>query len=253
VNEELKIFLEEKYRQYNQLSFISSDPISIPHQFSRKEDIEISGFFAATLAWGQRITIIRNSTRLMHLMDNSPYDFIMNFKERDLENFKGFAHRTFNYSDLCTFFYALKNIYQMHKGIESVFNEGIKKGGMDLAIAYFREKFLEISSSSRSSKHISNPLWGSAAKRINMYLRWLVRKDKSGVDFGLWQKIRPDQLICPLDVHSGRVARKLGLLSRSRDDWKAAEELTNNLRLFDAEDPVKYDFALFGLGVFEKF
>jgi uncharacterized protein (TIGR02757 family) len=253
VSNDLKAFLDEKYLKYNHPAFIETDPVSVPHGYSRKEDIEISGFFSATLAWGQRITIIRNTRKLMQLMDNQPFDFIMNFRESELEKFNGFVHRTFNYSDLCTFFYALKNIYQEHGGIEKVFADGIEKGGMDVAIAHFREKFLEIPHARRSRKHLSNPLKGSSAKRLNMYLRWLVRADDGGVDFGLWKGIRPDQLICPLDVHSGRVARKLGLLKRKQDDWKAAEELTESLRQFDPADPVKYDFALFGLGVFEKF
>jgi uncharacterized protein (TIGR02757 family) len=253
VSNKIKFFLDENYRKYNNISFIATDPVSIPHRFSRKEDIEIAGFLSATLAWGQRVTIINNAEKLLSLMNSLPYDFIMNFRESDLEFFRGFVHRTFNYSDLCTFFFALKNIYQNHGGIEKVFTTGISKGGMDIAIAHFRHTFLEVDHERRSRKHISNPLSGSSSKRINMYLRWLVRKDESGVDFGLWKGIRSDQLICPLDVHSGRVARKLGLLGRKQDDWKAAEELTEKLRQFDPSDPVKYDFALFGLGVFEKF
>jgi uncharacterized protein (TIGR02757 family) len=250
---EIKALLDQKFLQYNQPGFIEKDPISIPHRYSLKEDIEISGFLAATIAWGQRVSIVNNANRLMDLMDDSPYDFVMNFRESDLVRFEGFVHRTFNFNDLSTFVYALKNVYQEYNGMESVFAEGIKHGGMDFAISHFRDVFFSIPHADRSRKHVSNPLQGASAKRINMFLRWLVRKDNAGVDFGIWKLIKPSMLICPLDVHSGRVARKLGLLSRKQDDWKAAEELTANLRLLDPIDPVKYDFALFGLGVFEKF
>lgn len=249
----IKQLLDQKYLQYNQPDFIASDPVSIPHRYQQKEDIEISGFLAATIAWGQRKTIVDNASRLMHLMGSSPFDFILHFKETDLRNFEGFVHRTFNYTDLCTFLYALKNIYQEHGGMEAVFAKGFDRGGMDHAIAHFRDVFFSIPHQARSRKHVSNPLAGASAKRINMFLRWLVRDDNAGVDFGIWKSIKAHQLICPLDVHSGRVARKLGLLIRKQDDWKAAEELTACLRGFDAKDPVKYDFALFGLGVFEKF
>jgi uncharacterized protein (TIGR02757 family) len=250
---EIKTLLDKKYLQYNQPDFIIKDPISIPHRYDRKEDIEISGFMAATIAWGQRISIVNNANRLMDLIEISPYDFVMNFKEADLGRFDGFVHRTFNYTDLSTFFYALKNIYQEYNGMEAVFVDGLKKGGMDQAISHFRDVFFSIPHPIRSRKHVSNPLKGASAKRINMFLRWLVRSDEAGVDFGIWKNIYPSQLICPLDIHSGRVARKLGLLNRKQDDWMAAEELTSNLRLLDPVDPVKYDFALFGLGVFEKF
>lgn len=250
---DLKQLLDQKFLQYNQPAFITSDPVSIPHRYHKKEDIEISGFLAATIAWGQRKTIVDNASRLMLLMGNSPLDFILHFKETDLKPFEGFVHRTFNYSDLCTFLFALKNIYQKHGGMERLFAKGYEQGGMNQAIAHFREVFFSIPHQQRSRKHVSNPLAGASAKRINMFLRWLVRKDNAGVDFGIWNSLKAHQLICPLDVHSGRVARKLGLLTRKQDDWKAAEELTASLRRFDAKDPVKYDFALFGLGVFEKF
>lgn len=249
----LKEFLDQKYLQYNQPAFIESDPISIPHAFTEKEDIEIAGFFAATLAWGQRKTIISSASRIINGMDNAPHDYIMNFRESDLESFRGFVHRTFNFTDLTVFFYALKNIYQQYNGIENVFADGLKKGGMDEAIAHFREVFFSVPHPQRSRKHVSNPLAGASAKRINMYLRWMVRNDRQGVDFGIWKALDAAELICPLDVHSGRVARKLGLLSRKQDDWTAATQLTSQLRILDAADPVKYDFALFGLGVFEKF
>jgi len=245
--------LEEKFDQYNCLKFIETDPISVPHRYKTKEDREIAGFLAATIAWGQRKSIVQSAQKLMLLMDDAPYDFVMNFREKDLKRFEGFVHRTFNYTDITVFLYSLKNIFQTHGDIEKVFANGIKMGGMDHAIAHFRNVFFEVPHPLRTRKHVSNPLQGSSAKRINMFLRWMIRKDGRGVDFGIWESIRPDQLICPLDVHSGRVARRLGLLKRKQDDWKAATELTENLRLFDPNDPVKYDFALFGLGVFEKF
>lgn len=249
----IKEFLDQKYLQYNSSRFIISDPISIPHLYSSKQDREIAGFLAATISWGQRKSIVQSAFKLMKLMDDAPFDFVMNFNESDLKRFEGFVHRTFNYIDITVFLYALKNIYQVHDGIEKVFAGGIKKGDMDHAIAHFRDVFFETPHASRTRKHVSNPLSGSCAKRINMYLRWMVRKDDRGVDFGIWKSILPDQLICPLDLHSGRVARRLGLLKRKQNDWKAAMELTENLRLLDPSDPVKYDFALFGLGVFEKF
>lgn len=245
--------LEEKFDQYNCLKFIENDPIIVPHRYKTKEDREIAGFLAATIAWGQRKSIVQSAQKLMLLMDDAPYDFVMNFREKDLKRFEGFVHRTFNYADTTVFLYALKNIYQVHGDIEKLFANGIKFGGMDHAIAHFRNVFFDVPHPTRTRKHLSNPLQGSSAKRINMFLRWMIRKDGRGVDFGIWESIRPDQLICPLDVHSGRVARRLGLLKRKQDDWKAATELTEKLRLFDPNDPVKYDFALFGLGVFEKF
>ncbi len=249
----IKNILDEKYLQYNSPRFIVTDPISIPHRYSTKEDREIAGFLSATIAWGQRKSIVQSALKLMTLMDDAPSEFITNFKESDLRRFKGFVHRTFNYTDISVFLYALKNIYQIHGGMEKLFADGLAMGGMDHAIAHFKDIFFEVPHVVRTRKHVSNPLSGSCAKRINMFLRWMVRKDDCGVDFGIWKSIRPDQLICPLDVHSGRVARRLGLLKRKQDDWKAAMELTENLRQFDPDDPVKYDFALFGLGVFEKF
>jgi len=252
---ELKDFLEEKTYQYNQLNFIDSDPISIPHQFSKKGDIEISGFLAATIAWGQRPTIIKNANRLMTWMDHSPLDFISNFKEKDLKPFAEFKHRTFNGIDCIFFLKSLRNIYIKHDGLEQVFSEATGVNDQDLknSIVHFRNVFFELDHPARTEKHVSNPGENSAAKRINMFLRWMVRKDNTGVDFGLWKKIKMSQLSCPLDVHSGNVARKLGLLKRPANDWKAVKELTDNLKKFDSKDPVKYDFALFGLGVFEGF
>ena len=256
---ELKEFLEEKYDKYNRIDFIESDPISIPHQFTKKEDIEIAGFLAATIAWGQRITIINNANKLIKLMDNSPHDFIMNAKEKDLKRFDNFVHRTFNGVDAAFFIRSLQNIYKKHGGLQKTFSplsSGREAGTKVLtAISNFRDIFFSIPYPSRTGKHVSNPSENSSAKRLCMYLRWMVRNDKRGVDFGIWNRsdILPSHLMCPLDVHSGNVARKLGVLKRSQNDWKAVEELTANLRKLDMNDPVKYDFALFGLGVFEKF
>ncbi|MGQ0829629.1 MAG: TIGR02757 family protein [Bacteroidota bacterium] len=248
---ELKEFLEEKYDKYNCIDFIESDPISIPHQFTKKEDIEISGFLAATIAWGQRVTIINNANKLMKLMDEDPYNFILNAKEKDLKRFSDFKHRTFNGIDILFFIKSLQNIYKNHGGLQKMFNysEAIK------SITCFRDIFFSIGHPSRTCKHVSDPSKNSSAKRLCMYLRWMVRNDKRGVDFGIWKdsQLLPSQLMCPLDIHSGRVARKLGLLHRKQNDWKAVEELTTSLRQLDASDPIKYDFALFGLGVFEKF
>lgn len=250
---ELKEFLDAKVIQYNTLDFIDSDPIQIPHQFSIKEDIEISAFLTATIAWGNRKMIINNSKRMMALMGDSPYDFVMNHSETQLENLNGFVHRTFNSDDLQTFIKALKHIYTNHNGLEAAFAKNQHQFTMQPGIAEFKKLFFEVNHQQRTAKHVSDPLQGSAAKRINMFLRWMVRQDKNGVDFGIWQNIPMASLSCPLDVHSGNVARKLGLLSRKQNDGKALAELDSFLRQLDADDPVKYDFALFGLGVFEGF
>jgi len=251
---ELKDFLDFKVKSYNNQSFIETDPVSIPHFFQNKEDIEISGFLTASISWGQRASIIKKSKYLLELLDNSPYDFIMNSNDKDLDKINKFVYRTFNATDCITFLKALKNIYVSHKGIEKVFLKGYTKNeNIYDAITYFRSVFFEIPHLKRTEKHISNPACGSAAKRINMFLRWMIRKDNFGVDFGIWKNINKKHLICPLDIHVGNVARKLGLLKRKQNDRKAAEELTEILKSFDPEDPVKYDYALFGLGVFEKF
>jgi uncharacterized protein (TIGR02757 family) len=250
---DIKDFLDEKVLQYNTTRFIESDPVSIPHGFESRQDIEISGFLTATIAWGGRSTIIKNAGRMMRLMDNAPFDFVMGHTQPDLERLKGFVHRTFNGVDLAYFIGALRNIYQNCGGLEGVFSDHTTETSTQEAIIRFREVFFSLPHSPRSRKHISDPSRGSAAKRINMYLRWMVRRDNRGVDFGLWQRISPGQLSCPLDLHSGNVARKLGLITRSQNDAKALAELDFNLRQLDALDPVKYDFALFGLGVFEKF
>lgn len=253
--QDLKIFLDEKVYQYNTTRFIDDDPISIPHRFTKKEDIEISGFLTATISWGQRPVILKNASQLLKRMDDSPHDFILNFQPEDLLPFRSFVHRTFNGED-CTFFLqSLKRIYREKKSLKILFTESAGKSAQPDykdAIGMWRQFFFEIPHQSRSGKHFAHPAEGSAAKRINMFLRWMIRKDKTGVDFGIW-KNDPARLTCPLDVHSGRVARKLGLLKRKQNDWKAADELTQNLKKFDQKDPVKYDFALFGMGVFEKF
>jgi len=250
---ELKNFLNEKVIQYNNPKFIESDPIQIPHKFSKKEDIEIAAFLTATIAWGNRKMIIKNADAMMQRMDYSPHDFIVNHTANDLKVFDGFVHRTFNALDLQYFIASLKHIYLKYNSLETLFKIKDSNNNAQENIAYFKDIFFSLPHLQRTTKHISNPAKGSAAKRINMFLRWMVRDDNAGVDFGLWKSISPSQLSCPLDVHSGNVARKLGLLKRKQNDAKAVIELDAKLRSFDPNDPVKYDFALFGLGVFEKF
>ncbi|MDP1621943.1 MAG: TIGR02757 family protein [Bacteroidales bacterium] len=245
---ELFDILEAKYTYYNQPAFIPPDPIVIPHQFLRKQDIEISGFLSATIAWGNRKSIVGNARRLVQWMDNSPYDFLLCAKPQDFKPFLHFVHRTFNGDDCLFFLTALQRIYIKYQGLEPLFSE-LNEKGPAIAINGFREVFLSTDHLKRSEKHIANPLAGSAGKRINMFLRWMVRKDQHGVDFGIWHSIDQANLVCPLDIHSGRVARKLGLLHRRQNDWKATIELTEALKVFDPSDPVKYDFALFGMGV----
>lgn len=249
---ELKEFLDEKVIQYNNFDFIESDPIQIPHLYSLKEDIEIAGFLSATIAWGNRKMIINNAKKLMDLMGNSPYDFVMSHSEEHLESLDSFVHRTFNSIDAKTFMKALQNIYKNHNGLEAVFSKNQEENSMQKSIHEFKKLFFEIEHLQRTQKHISDPLNNSAAKRINMYLRWMIRNDNK-VDFGIWKSISTSKLSCPLDVHSGNVARKLGLLKRKQNDAKALAELDLSLRKLDKNDPVKYDFALFGLGVFENF
>lgn len=250
---DLKTFLDEKVIRYNKSDFIESDPIQIPHSFTQKEDIEIAGFLSATIAWGNRKMIINNARKMMELMGNTPYGFVIEHKEHHLEALNSFVHRTFNGVDFCTFIKALQHIYTNHNGLEAVFSRNIQNNSLQSSISAFKKTFFEIEHQQRTQKHISDPLKGSAAKRINMFLRWMVRKDNTGVDFGIWETISPSVLSCPLDVHSGNVARKLGILNRKQNDAKALAELDLALREMDSEDPVKYDFALFGLGVFEKF
>lgn len=250
---ELKEFLDAKVLEYNQSNFIESDPIQIPHLFTLKEDIEIAGFLTATIAWGKRKMIINNANKILNYMGNSPYDFIMNHNDSHLDKIEGSIHRTFNAIDFQFFIKSLQNIYKNHQGLEATFSKHAQKETLQPAIHEFKNIFFEIEHPDRTQKHISDPLKNSAAKRINMFLRWMVRNDNTGVDFGLWKTLSPLQLSCPLDVHSGNVARKLGLLNRKQNDAKALFELDSSLRKMDAKDPVKYDFALFGLGVFEGF
>lgn len=254
-NSVLKEFLDSKHEQYNTISFIEEDPISIPHSFSKKEDIEISGFIAAILSWGNRKTIINKSKELISIMDNSPYDFVLNHKEYELKRFKNFKHRTFTSEDCIFFIQSLQNIYINHSGLENVFQSDSENSinSIKSGLINFRWIFFELEHLQRTQKHIANILKNASAKRLNMFLRWMVRNDGRGVDFGIWNSFSPSALYCPLDVHTGNVSRKLGLLTRKIDDWLAVEELTNNLRSFDVKDPVKYDFALFGLGRYEDF
>lgn len=247
--DELKDHLDAKVEEYNNPSFIDNDPIQIPHQFEVKEDIEIAGFLAATIAWGNRKSTIRSSNRMMDLMGNSPYDFVMNHSAEDLDRLDGFVHRTFNSRDLLTMIKGLRNIYENHGGMEAVFRNNIQDGKLHHSIHHFRKLILETEHERRFLKHLADPLANSAAKRIHLFLRWMVRNDNRGVDLGIWKTISPSTLSCPLDVHSGRTARKLNLLARKYDDRKAVDELDAQLRLLDANDPSKYDYALFGLSV----
>ena len=250
---EIKSFLDYKADIYENENFIEEDPISIPHLFSKKEDIEISGFITATISWGQRKTIIKNARQIMEMMDLSPFDFIKNHSKMDLKPLSRFVHRTFNGTDLVFFVLSLKNIYINHGGLEKLFIPNNINDNMSKAINQMKSIFFSISHKHRTRKHISDPLKGSAAKRINMFLRWMVRSNKKKVDFELWKSISPSQLSCPLDVHTGRVARKLKILNRNQNDYKATLELDSYLKKINPKDPVKYDFALFGLGTFEDF
>lgn len=249
-------FLDSTYTLYNTPEFIQNDPICIPHLFTAKQDIEIMGFFAAVFAWGQRVTIINKCKELIDRMDHAPHAFILNHSEQDLKRLIGFKHRTFNDTDLLYFISFFHQWYKQHDSLEDAFASHVKPRHTDIGqgLNGFRELFFALRDvPHRTYKHVASPQQNSACKRINMYLRWMVRKDDRGVDFGIWKKIKPSQLICPLDLHVQRVAIKLGLLQREQSDWKAAIELTENLRKLDKSDPVKYDFALFGLGVSEKF
>ncbi|CCG53092.1 Protein of unknown function [Flavobacterium indicum GPTSA100-9 = DSM 17447] len=250
---ELKEFLDEKVDLYNHPTFIESDPIQIPHRYTLKEDREIAGFLAATIAWGNRKMIINSAHKLMEALGNSPYDFVLSHHDHDLNRLDTFVHRTFNHEDVKYFIKSLKNIYLHHNGLEAVFAKNTTTTSTQEAISKFKHVFFEKQHLPRTTKHVSDPLNGSAAKRINMFLRWMARQDAAGVDFGIWKSIPMSALSCPLDVHSGNVARKLGILNRKQNDAKALQELDENLRKLDKNDPVKYDFALFGLGVFEGF
>ena len=250
--DKLRVFLDAKVQQYNKPFFIESDPISIPRKFAKKEDIEIAGFLTATISWGNRVSILKNALRLMDLLDNSPYDFVIHHQETDLKRMEAFVHRTFNASDLIVFITALKQLYHNENGLEGVFDTYKTADSLQPAIHQLKQQFFNVPHLPRTRKHVSDPLAGSAAKRINMFLRWMVRSDDAGVDFGIWKTISPAILSCPLDVHSGNVARKLGLLHNKQNNAKAVYELDLALRKLDPHDPVKYDYALFGLGVFEK-
>lgn len=256
LTEKLKDFLDAKVSQYNCEGFIENDPICIPHLFTKKQDIEIAGFFAATLAWGQRITIINNCKKLMGWMDNAPHDFLLHHNEVDREKFLGFVHRTFNDIDLLYFLEFLTEFYRQNNSLEDAFALHITTGDINTekALIGFHKQFFSLPyAPHRTQKHIATPEKKSACKRLNMFLRWMVRKDKHGVDFGIWKNISPAQLVCPLDTHVHRVATGLGLIKRKPADWQTAIELTEQLKRLDPNDPVKYDYALFGLGVEEKF
>lgn len=248
----IKSQLDKHYLLYNQPGFIKDDPVQIPHLFGKKEDIEIMGLFAALLAWGQRVTIINNCKKLITIFDNAPHDFILNHQDSDLKRCEKFVHRTFNDTDLLSLIAFLKIIYTRYPSLENAFSQHLstKDKTVEKALNGFRKLYEESDAYvKRTAKHIAHPLAGSACKRINMYLRWMVRDDGKGVDFGLWKNIKPSQLICPLDLHVINVATRLGLLQNPKSDWKTALQLTDHLRKFDNTDPVKYDFALFGMGV----
>ena len=264
--ENLKAFLDSKVAQYNQPDFIKNDPVSIPHLFTKKQDIEIMGFWAATLAWGQRVTIINKCKELINLMDGAPYDFIINHHETDLKKLLHFKHRTFNDIDTLYFIAFFRYHYENHDSLEDAFIpsktfilNGVKESvnlqsPVETALNHFRKYFFSLPDfPHRTKKHVSSPSQKSTCKRLNMFLRWMVRKDGCGVDFGIWNQLKPADIIMPCDLHVDRVARKLNLITRKQTDWQTAVELTERLRQFDPTDPVKYDFALFGLGIEEKF
>lgn len=251
----IKALLDDRVEKYNNPGFIPNDPVFIPHRFTKKQDVEISGFFAAILAWGQRKTIINNCQKLMQLMDNAPHDFILNHQEQDLKRFIGFKHRTFNDTDLLYLLYFFQQFYQQHESLEIAFTGEINQiTTQKERLVHFHNMVFSLEDApQRTRKHIATPARKSACKRLNMYLRWMVRKDEHGVDFGIWEKMPMADLVCPCDVHVERVARRLGLITRKGMNWQTAEELTHHLRTFDPADPVKYDYALFGLGIEEKF
>lgn len=250
----LQEFLNEKADRYNAVDFIGTDPIQVPHQYEDPVDIEIAAFLTATLAWGQKVTIISRAKKLLAMMPGGPHTFIMEMKEEELNRFLSFVHRTFNGIDCIYFLKALHRLYLEEGGLRSVFERGYHiHGDLFGALGYFRKTFFLAADPGRTAKHIADPSRGATGKRLNMYLRWMVRRDNRGVDFGLWKGVPMHALYVPLDVHTATVARKLGLLQRKQNDWKAVEELTGRLRDFDPDDPVRFDFALFGLGSFEKF
>lgn len=248
----LQYFLNSKADLYNQPSFIPNDPVCIPHSFTKKQDVEIAGFFAAIFAWGNRTTIINKSKELMQLMENTPHDFCLHHSPKELKRLTSFKHRTFNTTDLLYFIEFFKHHYSKHKSLESAFV--VHGSTVEKMLTGFHHYFFSLEHvPERTKKHIATPERNSSCKRLNMFLRWMVRQDDKGVDFGIWKNISPSQLICPIDLHVARVAKKLNILKRKQTDWQAAMELTEYLRTLDRNDPVKYDFALFGLGVMEKF
>jgi len=251
--EELKVFLDEKVALYNRPAFIELDPISIPHRYTGKGDIEIAGFLAATIAWGNRKMILKSSARMMEILEDSPFEFIVNSSDCELDQAVRFVHRTFNSVDLAYFLQALRHIYRNKGGLEKIFETHKTSDSLQPAIHELHRIFFELPHERRTERHVSDPFKGSAAKKINMYLRWMIRKDNKGVDFGIWDSISPSILSCPLDVHSGNIARKLNMLKRKQNDAKAVAELDDVLRSFDPDDPVRYDFALFGFGAIERF
>ena len=250
---ELKEFLDEKAEFYQQKEFIQTDPIIIPHEYDNKLDIEISGFLISIISWGNRKSIINSGYKIINFLESSPYDFIINHSDQDLKRIKGSIHRTFNSEDLIYFIKSLKNIYTNYNGLEGIMSNNKSGDNLQVRISNFKKKFFELEHPERTKKHLPDPLNGSAAKRFNMFLRWMVRSNNKGIDFGIWKSISPSQLSCPLDIHTGNTARKLGLLKRNQNDSLAVNELDLKLREMDKKDPVKYDFALFGLGVNEKF
>ena len=252
---DLKQFLDKKVDEYNQPSFIKDDPISIPHLFSKKQDIEIAGFFAAIFSWGNRTTIIQKGKELMQRMDMSPFEFCKNYDKKDLKRLSGFKHRTFNADDLFYFVDFFHQHYKSSSTLETAFSKWMNRKDENIgeALIGFRKYFFSFEHLKRTEKHISSPYQKSSCKRLNMFLRWMVRKDNNGVDFGVWKSISPAQLICPVDLHVARVAKRFKLLERKNPDWQAALELTFHLKQFDKNDPAKYDFALFALGIAEKF
>lgn len=256
--EDISKILNQKVKQYNKIDFIEKDPICIPHAYTKQQDIEITGFFAAIFAWGNRTTIINKSRELLQRMDNAPYDFCVGHQPKDLKKMMGFVHRTFNDTDLLYCIEFFKMHYSNQASLETAFfkdpTTAQKINSVEIALNHFQTYFFSLEDApSRTKKHISSPISGSTCKRLNMYLRWMIRKDQQGVDFGIWKSIKPAALICPIDVHVARVARSLGIIERKQTDWLTAIELTEYCRALDAKDPVKYDFALFSLGVKEKF
>lgn len=252
---DLKNFLDAKVAQYNQPAFIKTDPVSIPHLFTKLQDREIAGFFAAVFSWGNRTTIIQKCKELLQLLHHAPHDFVLRHTDSDLMKLLHFRHRTFNATDLLYFIEFFKWFYSQHVSLEEAFLKNLQPGdaSVEHALLGFHELFFSLEHPERTRKHISTPAKHSACKRLNMFLRWMVRTDENGVDFGAWKGIRPSQLVCPLDVHVARVAKRFGLLPEVKANWQTARALTNYLRILDPDDPVKYDFALFGLGVMEKY